>query len=86
MEKKTFELKINGEVIFEIEANGNKGIIDNFEKEVFGDYGLFYKIKDDMFKIFLNQMEIKMTQVFRDKKGKFIDPKKIIKSNIKLES
>lgn len=86
MEKdiKTFQLKINGEVVFEIEASGNQSVVAAFDKEVLsGTFGIFYNMKESMAKLIINEVELKMSTVFRDKKGKFVDIKKIVSTDKK---
>lgn len=78
-ETKTFELKMNGESIFTIEAIGSKEIVDAFEKKcITGGWGFFDDWNKTIGKLILNEIEVKMATVFRDKKGKFIDIKKVV--------
>lgn len=82
-ETKTFELKINGESIFTIEASGTKEIVDAFDKKCMsGTWGLFDDWNKSIGKLLLNEIEVKMATVFRDKKGKFVD----LKSKIETET
>jgi len=80
MEEKSFKLTINGEVMLDLKAEGSEEIVKKFTDELAGNFGLFYKMKDQMITIILNHMEVTMSTVFRDKKGHFIKP-----PNAKLE-
>jgi hypothetical protein len=83
-EIKKFNLKINGKVVVDIEVAGNKAILDSFEKQVFTDtFGIFHEWKKEIGKMILNEIEVSLTTVFRDKKGKFINLNNIIEADSK---
>lgn len=83
-DKRKFILKINGEKVIDIEASGSIEILQAFEDKVFKDtFGLFHNWSDRIGNMVLNGIEVKMSVIFRDKKGKFINPKKIIKTEKK---
>lgn len=84
MKKKNFTLKMNGKIIMDVEASGSPEILAVMEKQWFTDtFGIFYKTKDDIAKILLNGIDVKMQTVFRDKKGHFVDLKKSLKTEQK---
>jgi len=84
MKKKTFILRINGKKVIEVEASGDPAIMSALEKNWFTDtFGIFYRTKDDIAKMILNGIEVKMQTVFRDKRGKFIKLDDIVTTQTK---
>lgn len=73
-ETRKFKLKINGKVIFDMEATGTKSVIDSFDEKVISDtFGIFHGWKK-IGEVLLNEMQITAQTIFRDKKGRFIKP------------
>lgn len=70
-----FAISVDGERLFSIEAQGTAEVVETFNKQVLIDrFGLFDKVKESFHKVIINQMELKMQMVFRDKKGHFVNP------------
>lgn len=73
--KKTFVLKLNGQIVCDFEASGSPEIVESFVKQTFTDtFGIFYKWKDNLGKMYLNEIEVTMQTIFKDKKGRFAKP------------
>jgi len=83
-EKREFYFKVNGETVFEFEFGGEKSVVDFFNKSIVqNSYGIFGNWSD-LGKFFLNEVELKVATIFRDKKGHFVNPKDIIKTEPKI--
>lgn len=77
-ETSKFWVKVNGELLFELEVGGSPGNIKHFEEKVIrGPFGIFGEWSS-LGKVFLHEMEVTISTIFRDKAGKFVNPRKLI--------
>lgn len=70
--RKTFCLKINGNILIDLQVEGDDDLVEAFSKQAMTDhYAMFHELKDKLSSI-IKDLTVNMHTIARGKDGKFI--------------